>query len=503
MSYEKVRFYFVVLIFNINFFLWIIPNYVFADLRQLYPSSPCNYHCGEYDLDSAWNILPTEPLQKFFCVDYNNCPNCCYQITYYEFVDVEPQEHLTDEYFINIVDIQWMGRDSCCKRDKDSIQRLFLDSLLNEKIQDSTFLHLNLSQDSYIQYFVLTPAICKEDTMVCAYTCCIQSYIFSLDPNSANYHKSILMSSRMYCDQCVPSCNITICENYPYHLGGDTICKNMPCPYGFWTSHSSGPISVEGCPNCQINIFYRYRKHLDCNPQYEDFILDSIQALNPSCDSCYTETGDIYQYALDWVIKYGASAGLSVGDCDSNIRILNTGCWGTWIDTMLGQRIRDYFSCDTNMCCWAVYKICRIDANTFTSQFEYGSLNDTIPACIPVTPAPCYFICNVHVSDTLRTEIKAPVTVKEEITVPKENSIVIPNPSEGEVIIKYSSIITGKIKLEIYDELGNLIYMKSLNKDDIELSIPVSLIDIGDGIFYYRIKNGNNIINNGIFSIIR
>ena len=65
------------------------------------------------------------------------------------------------------------------------------------------------------------------------------------------------------------------------------------------------------------------------------------------------------------------------------------------------------------------------------------------------------------------------------------------------------SIITGKIKLEIYDELGNLIYMKSLNKDDIELSIPVSLIDIGDGIFYYRIKNGNNIINNGIFSIIR
>ncbi len=228
---KKSNFTSLFILFIFTFLFWIIPAHVYADLRQQYPPSPCHYRydCGEPDLSADWLNPSTEPKQKMLCVDFINCPNCCYQITYYEFVDVDPGEHLTDEYFLNIVDIQWFGSDSCCIKDKHTIKMLFLDSLLNEKIQDSTFLNLNISHDKKIKYFVLTPSICIHGNIVCNDTsCCLQAYDFNLDPDSANYHKSILLFSRLYCDECdTASGCYPSCDQFPYRENWIDCCDSI------------------------------------------------------------------------------------------------------------------------------------------------------------------------------------------------------------------------------------------------------------------------------------
>jgi hypothetical protein len=229
---KKSNFTSLVIFFIFTLLFWIIPDYVSADLRHQYPPSPCHILI-EHDLDSAWYINPTEPKQKMICLNFNNCPNCCYRITYYDYTDkkLPNLEDDWDEYNINIVDIQWMGSNSCCEKDKETIQQLFLDTLMNEKIQDTSYHPLQNPYDTIFYFYLFTSAVCQKGDSVCSDTfCCLQTYSFSIDPNSPVYHKPIKKTTHAYIGS--PICDsanlcVFICDDYSYRENWIDCCDSI------------------------------------------------------------------------------------------------------------------------------------------------------------------------------------------------------------------------------------------------------------------------------------
>ena len=71
-----------------------------------------------------------------------------------------------------------------------------------------------------------------------------------------------------------------------------------------------------------------------------------------------------------------------------------------------------------------------------------------------------------------------------------QNFSVFPNPAKDLLNIKVVES-NGSIKFDLYDSSGKLL-IKHLWTDDLKdgITIPISLNAIGDGIYYYRIKNG-------------
>jgi hypothetical protein len=76
---------------------------------------------------------------------------------------------------------------------------------------------------------------------------------------------------------------------------------------------------------------------------------------------------------------------------------------------------------------------------------------------------------------------------------PRERTFVVfPNPSALVANVKFNSPITEDITLELYNNLGSLIFEKKVPKGTRETSIPVE--DYPDGVYIIRIINQDELI---------
>jgi hypothetical protein len=94
---------------------------------------------------------------------------------------------------------------------------------------------------------------------------------------------------------------------------------------------------------------------------------------------------------------------------------------------------------------------------------------------MPIVSSPS--LCNVGISNGL---IEKSNISKTEI---------FPNPSNGEFFLQLNAI-TEDLNLEVYNAIGQLVFKDSIT----EIKSKISLVNLPSGIYFMKIKDGNNII---------
>jgi len=79
------------------------------------------------------------------------------------------------------------------------------------------------------------------------------------------------------------------------------------------------------------------------------------------------------------------------------------------------------------------------------------------------------------------------------------NSIVVPNPTTGETVVKLNYNENGIITLIITDMRGNQIYTTTMNKESNEISLKFNTQEFSNGVYNYLILLDGNKISSGTF----
>lgn len=86
-------------------------------------------------------------------------------------------------------------------------------------------------------------------------------------------------------------------------------------------------------------------------------------------------------------------------------------------------------------------------------------------------------LCNVGISNGL-TEMRN-----------NDQTIIFPNPSKGEFYMQVNAI-TEDLNLEVYNAIGQLVFKDPITEENSK----ISLVNLPDGIYFMKIKDGNKII---------
>ena len=89
----------------------------------------------------------------------------------------------------------------------------------------------------------------------------------------------------------------------------------------------------------------------------------------------------------------------------------------------------------------------------------------------------------------------APESVSAHAATP-DKLIVSPNPSVGNITVKYTNSFSGKINLIVYDKTGQPVFKKVDNAIAGDNSYHFNLSNLFSGVYYIEISNGYNIVRN-------
>ena len=192
-------------------------------------------------------------------------------------------------------------------------------------------------------------------------------------------------------DEVTPGCPgtcVPLCEDFdikPHPDNGVMNC-NLPCNTTMYMPENSGPVPVEGCPGCTIDILYSHRKTTDCTPEFYDYQIHSITP-SAGCSTCFLDEQQMFEYAINWVLKNGEHPLPALNECDDVYRVAYAACW-EWRNPL----IEDIFvPCSMEGCCWSLYELCNDDGDITVNRI-WGTTSNYQDCGLP--QAACVFICD-------------------------------------------------------------------------------------------------------------
>jgi len=239
------------------------------------------------------------------------------------------------------------------------------------------------------------------------------------------------------------------------------------------------------CPFCNIIVYYDVRRVLPgCPNNWKDFRINRIET-DAGCDGCYfsSETWqDMMETAIRYVLLGGMHSLPREGETFTDYRIIFLPCWKN-VDGVLVQ-------CHSESCCISVYDITKEDGE-FIITFKYRT--NVVTNCEDPDPN-CVLFCVEPVKNEKD---------KKDINhiLNNSNSFTIPNPVQDKIEIHYISDFIGNIKIEIYNNNGNLVLNKVYTKNVNELVMNLKISDFTNGSYRYIIKSGLNKLSDGSFII--
>jgi len=181
----------------------------------------------------------------------------------------------------------------------------------------------------------------------CKINCCSYPYVVSFDEYN-NYEFLDLEPIGYYPDpteivggRCgtppEEACSTQICNDFPFTNITNLLC-DMPCnEMSNWEQKTENGIEIADCPGCKVNITYKYRSPTvgsQCQPEYYDLQLIKVEPTNSNCNGCYSNFSGLYGVALGWMLMNAAQRYLPYGDCFEYFRVINTSCWGEFIEIL-------------------------------------------------------------------------------------------------------------------------------------------------------------------------
>ena len=98
-----------------------------------------------------------------------------------------------------------------------------------------------------------------------------------------------------------------------------------------------------------------------------------------------------------------------------------------------------------------------------------------------------------------------PKLVVEDSELPNETnfSSIKPNPVTNDYELYFTSEEQGMIEVSIVDNLGNIIYTFSVNKQNTEISVPLTSENLVSGVYFYRIIQSGKVLSDGSFTVVK
>lgn len=458
--------------------------------------SPCDF---DYEDAEPWD----GPKEWIICADTVadlNCNGCCFTVVYYDRFDERIGPMV---YEVNVTGVFYHCEveDNNCP--VEDVIDAFYEKLIQYSVRTySEFWEENIfgdpcSNSSGYGPFLYTTGKCINTSTGEECTpsprCCISQYEYEkVYESGSNPCKYFITSTDYY--QVIgqePECNTSPCTEEKcrtevlYQPLGSVVCE-IPCNQGQWTMETEPNLAIPGCPDCYVDVEYRYRETVGCSPVFYDIEILSIDFQSDDCKDCTNlDATEIYQYVHEWALMNAAIERLDIGDCDTTIRALRSSCW------RFKEGGYKFSPCEVSDCCWARYRVCRTGQDSYIwTLWDYGSESDT---CDYPTE-PCEFLCDVipmpkkGISDV--DDSGDPLTY------------AIPNPAENIISIYYQNSESGLISIEIFDNKGQKVFDRDFTK---EVKLFITDVDISvftPGLYNYIIKDKSRIFN-GRFIINR
>ena len=121
----------------------------------------------------------------------------------------------------------------------------------------------------------------------------------------------------------------------------------------------------------------------------------------------------------------------------------------------------------------------------FTKDNNNSSNNCGIPTFASGAPYPYPYVI-----DYTEVTISEPQNIKKRKI--KERIKIFPNPTKGKAIIEYELAKSQIPKIEIYNNIGKLVYNKKLNKSKTG-TYSINLVEYKKGIYFIKFISENNI----------
>lgn len=459
---------------------------------------PCEYSGPAFR--GAWIGPKTEQL----CVPTGS-GSCCYTIVYYDRM-WKGQSYFEDscnirnyfEYDINITGI-FYNDENCANYNKDSIVSKFQNQRYMINSQRQGFKD-SVTQCCYAQevnFWTWITATCKDaNGEDCSYEpnrCCKteRKAAYIRDENGNCIYKGL--TSNINKDTQGPPCPlgcIAHCNGlYMAHL--NTLLCDKPCNFEPWSIHQVSNIPFDpNCPNCVITINYKYRKTLNCNPNYYDFELVNVMFEEANCSPCMPAGyNTVFPFAYRaMLMDRDLTSELVNGGCLENIRFTKALCYGlsvnlNGLDTLQGCG-DSYLAYN---CCITKLKICKNQQGNllpFQVIESYTPNNDT---CATIT-RPCHTFCFDSTSFVVNNDDK----FNEFKNIKNLQQILIkPNPTNEVLTFELKNYPKQNYKIEIVNSMGILV--KSYDyENQLYSNFEANISDINLGIYNIIIIDNNN-----------
>ncbi len=468
-------------------------------IGKILPPPPCDYGASEpWEGPKTWEFCGEDVDDLMY-----DCPSCCFTIIYYDRFVPDGQSGFDYQVNVTAVFYDCPGPQVC---DVENVIDAFYDKLLKYKAEnDPRFWEDGFLGDPCLESSGYGPDLFTTGKCMNSQTgqecepserCCQSGYYYHKEyidgTNPCRYritetHFELIIY--MWPECLTPPCTEERCRTEVMYQPLGTIVCDIDCNMGIWGDvQTSDPIDMTsfGCPGCEIQIQYRTRETNDpeCSPQFTD--IEILNIYKYGCSSCNLTLVEFYEFAIDWVLKYVAIENLQPGDCETNWRVLSRSCWRMFYDYI--------YPCGVDDCCYAIYIVCRDYSDNITYHLIELGPETTGWSCGPASA--CELICDAFPDPKIGDNI-----INFE-SIPVNNSHIIkPNPTTGEVNIIIENNFKGKTYLIISDVTGKTIINREYEKKQNELQFLINLKHNSDGIYFYKITNGINILESG--SIIK
>ncbi|MDP2364789.1 MAG: hypothetical protein Q8M94_13610, partial [Ignavibacteria bacterium] len=296
------------------------------------------------------------------------------------------------------------------------------------------------------------------------------------------------------------------CHQFCYGFNPDLTLTYLNVPCGtqancelVWQSLVTEDISFPGCNGpCYIHVHYKKAVNT-CQPEtYRDIELESIDRVN-GCDNCNPpiDMQALYKFAEQRVL-INEGRDFYIDDCFDHFRVYESKCWHASEYNTPDQ----WLPCPQLEpgCCWKRYKVCHKPNNIVDIDLVESCGQDI--TCPTITaPNICMSVCGTN-AEGQGWRIAIPEN-ETNILNDNVNSYVVPNPSDDFCELHVLSQEKGVIHLMIYGILGNIVYSKSMVKNENELIFKVDNNQIPVGFYHYNIMANNRLLINGYFNILR
>ncbi|MCK5742197.1 MAG: T9SS type A sorting domain-containing protein [Chlorobi bacterium] len=447
-------------------------------------------------------IIWEGPYEYIICTDYISHPDfldlrdcsdgCCYTVVYYDSWSAEA-------YNVYVAGIFWeekLNADSCENCSKERLAEYFHWAMIQDQYANSQEF-----RDKFVYgpggtlykwspghcYDSLDPQLLCENFMYC----CRQGFFMHLTPDANGdstrmFEHVPMFDDKIYKDSCDVGC-IEVCDDFRFEpIPG---CE-MPCNKTMWGSEQTlYDIPVPDCPDCHISITFKSRIAIDCDPIFNDYYVLSMDMKDPDCLNCGLTQQDLFQYGLAYLLRNGPFSPPADEECDIYWRIVTASCWQFSPDSI-------YTKCDVDGCCWSQFRICNSGGNYTYEKIDGSGGADT---CWQILTHICGYVCDLEPIGIIQN----PTTINNNTgNMNGEFSYAVPNPSSDgtEILFDYEQI--GMVELIVYDKLGREVLIAKFEKSNRILRMPIQN-SFSSGMYSYKIKLANKIIDSGSFIVIK